>query len=139
MLDFGAITTSPSFSRTERIRQTIEDLLSLIQEFKPEQIAIEELFFSKNVKTAMQVAESRGAILYELSKQQIPVYEYKPNQIKNNLCGNGAAPKAQIQKMTQIILGLHEVPQPDDAADALAIAICHANHLKNQKLTYLND
>lgn len=87
----------------------------------------------------MQVSESRGAMLYEITRQNLPVYEYKPNQVKNNLCGNGSAPKEQIQKMVQIILNLKEIPKPDDAADALAIAICHANHLKNQNLTYLND
>ncbi|MCC7432859.1 crossover junction endodeoxyribonuclease RuvC [Candidatus Peregrinibacteria bacterium] len=139
VLDFGAITTTPDISKNQRIRQTIEDLLSLFQEYRPDQIAIEELFFSKNVKTAMQVSESRGAMLYEITRQNLPVYEYKPNQVKNNLCGNGSAPKEQIQKMVQIILNLQEIPKPDDAADALAIAICHANHLKNQNLTYLND
>ena len=134
LLDYGAITTLPTDSLSKRIQQTIEDLLSIIKEFKPEQVAIEELFFSKNVKTALKVAESRGAIIYAIALQNIQIAEYKPNQVKINICGYGSAPKIQVQKMVQILLNLKDLPRPDDAADALAIAMCHANHLKNQHL-----
>lgn len=134
VLDFGVITTSPKTDRLDRVIETVKDLAALAKEFKPDQIAIEELFFSKNVSTAMQVAESRGAIIYEFSRQKYPIYQYKPNQIKMAVCGYGNAPKIQIQQMVKLMLNLDQIPKPDDAADALAIAICHAGHLKNQKL-----
>lgn len=134
VLDFGAITTEPQYTTAQRIKQTVEDLMSLVEEFKPDEIAIEEIFFSKNVTTALKVAESRGAIIYQLSTAKIQIREYKPNQVKMNICGYGSAPKIQVQKMVQMLLNLKELPKPDDAADALAIAICHANHLKNQNL-----
>lgn len=129
-LDYGVITTEKGIPHGERIRQTVNDLLTIIKEFKPQEIAIEELFFSKNVTSALKVAESRGAILYALGKKRQLPTEYKPNQIKLNICGYGGAPKIQVQKMIQLLLNLDSIPTPDDAADALAIAICHANHLK---------
>ena len=129
-LDFGVITTEKGLPHGERIRQTVSDLLSLVKEHRPDAIAMEELFFSKNTKTALKVAESRGAILYALGCQnQLPT-EYKPNQIKMNICGYGSAPKIQVQKMVQLLLNLKSIPYPDDAADALAIALCHHNHQK---------
>lgn len=138
MLDCGAIITSPADTLSQRITQTVEDLLSLLKQFQPQEVAIEEIFFSKNVTTALKVAESRGAIIYELARQGIQVREYKPNQVKINICGYGSAPKIQVQKMVQILLNLKDLPKPDDAADALAIAICHANHLKHQNLEQNN-
>lgn len=129
-LDYGVITTEKGIPHGERIRQTIDDLLALIAEFSPDEIAMEELFFSKNTKTALKVAESRGAILYALGRKHRLPSEYKPNQIKMNVCGYGGAPKIQVQKMVQLLLELDGIPRPDDAADALAIALCHANHLK---------
>jgi crossover junction endodeoxyribonuclease RuvC len=138
LLDFGSIETSKELPHHERIRQIVSDLSSLIREYHPDQVAIEELFFSKNVTTAMKVAESRGAIIYALSESNLAPAEYKPNQVKVNICGYGSAPKIQVQKMVQIILNLKHLPRPDDAADALAIAICHANHLKHQNL-YQNN
>lgn len=129
-IDFGVITTKKNLPHGERIRQTVNDLLSLIREHQPQEIAMEELFFSKNTTTALKVAESRGAILYALGKKRQLPTEYKPNQIKMNICGYGGAPKIQVQKMVQLLLNLDHIPYPDDAADALAIAICHANHLK---------
>ena len=130
MVDCGVITTPKGLDHGLRIQETVDDLLEIIEEFQPEQIALEELFFSKNVTTALKVAECRGAIMYQLSKKGLPLSEYKPNQVKINLCGNGSAPKIQVQKMVQLLLNLKQIPQPDDAADALAIAICHAAHLK---------
>lgn len=129
-LDYGVITTEKGIPHGERIRQTINDLLSLVSEHRPDEIAMEELFFSKNTTTALKVAESRGAILYALGKKRQLPTEYKPNQIKMNVCGYGGAPKIQVQKMVQLLLNLESIPRPDDAADALAIAICHANHIK---------
>jgi len=138
MLDCGVILTPATDSLSQRIKQTVEDLLFLLKQYQPDQVAIEELFFSKNVTTGLKVAESRGAIIYELARQNIQVTEYKPNQVKINICGYGSASKIQVQKMVQMLLNLKDLPKPDDAADALAIAICHANHLKNQNLEKIN-
>jgi crossover junction endodeoxyribonuclease RuvC len=129
-LDYGVITTDKRLPQASRILQTVSDLLKLVKAYKPGEIAMEELFFSKNTTTGLKVAECRGAILFALSRLKTIPFEYKPNQIKQNICGYGGAPKIQIQKMVQILLNLDSPPQPDDAADALAIAICHANHLK---------
>lgn len=137
LLDCGVITTSPELPHGQRIQQTISDLLEIIEEFQPQEVALEEVFFSKNVTTALKVAECRGAIIYEMSRQQLPLTEYKPNQIKMNLCGYGAAPKIQMQKMVQLMLNLSTLPQPDDAADALAIALCHAHYLQ-QKIKHFS-
>ncbi len=136
LVDFGTVNTAKDLPQRERVLQTVDDLRELIKEFEPEEIALEELFFSKNVKTALKVAECRGAIIYELTRQKLPLTEYKPNQVKSNICGNGSAPKIQVQKMVQMLLNLKQLPTPDDAADALALAICHANHLK-QKINFL--
>lgn len=136
MVNYGVITTSKDLPHPQRIYEIVEDLNELIDEFHPDQVALEELFFSKNVKTALKVAESRGAIMYLIAKRGLPLSEYKPNQVKINICGNGSAPKIQVQKMVQLLLNLKQIPQPDDAADALAIAVCHSNHCK-QKLNFL--
>ena len=98
-----------------------------MKEHKPDEAAVEEIFFAKNVKTGIKVAQARGAIIATLTRLGVKVHEYKPVEIKSAICGNGQAEKEQIQKMVQIILELSELPTPDDAADALAIAICHAN------------
>ncbi|MCC6643936.1 crossover junction endodeoxyribonuclease RuvC [Candidatus Peregrinibacteria bacterium] len=133
-LEFGVITTKSGLPLATRIMETIIDLSKLIDEFHPDEIALEEIFFSKNVTTALQVAESRGAIIYELGRRKYQVSQYKPNQVKMAVCGFGNAPKIQIQQMVKLMLNLEQIPKPDDAADALAIAICHAVHHKNQKL-----
>lgn len=133
-LEFGVITTKAGLALGTRITETIKDLGELIDQFQPDQIALEEVFFSKNVTTALQVAESRGAIIYELGRRHYEVSQYKPNQVKMAVCGFGNAPKIQIQQMVKLMLNLEQIPKPDDAADALAIAICHAVHHKNQKL-----
>ncbi|MCL4481013.1 MAG: crossover junction endodeoxyribonuclease RuvC, partial [Bacteroidetes bacterium] len=95
---------------------------------------IEELFFSKNVKTAMQVAQARGAIMQKLASAGYEISEYKPQAIKEAVCGYGRADKKQVQKMVEIILCMDHTPKPDDAADALGAAICHANSLKLKNL-----
>ena len=138
MIDCGSIITSKDLPHQQRIIQIITDLESLIEKYHPDQVALEELFFSKNVKTALLVSESRGAIIHSLASRNYTVNQYKPNQVKINICGYGSAPKIQVQKMVQMILKLSSPPKPDDAADALAIAICHANHLKYQNLNQKN-
>ena len=134
LLDYGCIKTPPNMPLPERLKLIYEDLHSLVKTWKPETIAIEELFFSKNVKTAIQVAQARGAIMQQLSVGMHPIAEYKPQQVKEAVCGYGKAEKMRVQKMVQLILEMDVLPVPDDAADALALAICHANSLKMQAL-----
>ncbi|MBD3270623.1 crossover junction endodeoxyribonuclease RuvC [Candidatus Peregrinibacteria bacterium] len=135
-LDYGVIQTEPNSSQSVKIKLLINDLNELIKTYQPDSVAIEELFFSKNVKTAIKVAECRGAIISEMVKFDYDINEYTPNQIKQNICGDGKADKKSVQKMAQIILNLTAPPKPDDAADALAIAICHANHLKQKQYAF---
>ncbi len=126
-LDFGAITTKPKQAHLQRIKEICLDLTQLIAQHHPDCLVIEKLFFSKNVKTALPVAELRGAILFLAAQKNLPVFEYAPNQVKMAVCGNGQAVKSQIEKMVTLLLKLPSAPQPDDVADALAIAICHAH------------
>lgn len=126
MLQYGAITTQAGLPLATRLVQIGNDLEQLITQFKPDEIAIEELFFSKNITTGIAVAHGRGVILYTAEKMQIPIYEYTPMQVKQAVVGYGLAEKKQVMDMTRRLLKLKSVPRPDDAADALAIAICHA-------------
>jgi len=134
LLDYGCIKTAAGVPFPERLRQIYEDLKVIVSEWKPQAVAIEEIFFSKNVKTAIQVAQARGAIIQQLAIGSHQITEYKPQHIKEAVCGYGKAEKKQVQKMVQLILEMDEIPFPDDAADALAIAICHANTLKMQAM-----
>ena len=126
-LDYGAITTPPSENGAVRLAMLAEGLEKLIKVHKPDAVAVEELFFTHNAKTAIQVAQARGVILLCAVRECGRIYEYTPLQIKQALTGNGRAEKQQIQYMVRVILKLKEIPKPDDAADALAAAICHAN------------
>ena len=126
MVQYGAITTSAGLPLATRLVQIAADLEELIVQFKPDEIAIEELFFSKNITTGIAVAHARGVILYTAERLQVPIYEYTPMQVKQAVVGYGLAEKHQIMDMTRRLLKLRAVPKPDDAADALAIAICHA-------------
>ena len=126
MLQYGAITTQAGLPLATRLVQIGKDLEQLIEQFKPDEIAIEELFFSKNITTGIAVAHGRGVILYTAEKMQVPIYEYTPMQVKQAVVGYGLAEKKQVMDMTRRLLKLKSIPRPDDAADALAIAICHA-------------
>lgn len=126
MLQYGAITTQAGLPLATRLVQIGNDLEQLIDQFKPDEIAIEELFFSKNITTGIAVAHGRGVILYTAEKMQVPIYEYTPMQVKQAVVGYGLAEKKQVMDMTRRLLKLKAIPRPDDAADALAIAICHA-------------
>lgn len=134
LLDYGCITTTAGLPLASRLTLISNDLDELLTHWKPDAIAIEELFFSKNVKTAMLVAHARGAVIQKFSDKGYPVNEYKPQAIKEAVCGYGRAEKQQVQKMVEIILGMDHTPQPDDAADALGVAICHANSIKINEL-----
>jgi crossover junction endodeoxyribonuclease RuvC len=127
LLDYGCIKTQAGLPLPVRLEQIYHDLKTIIQEWSPQYVAIEEIFFSKNVKTAIQVAQARGAILQQIALGKHHITEYKPQQVKEAVCGYGRAEKKQVQKMIKTILGLDEVPRPDDVADALSVAICHAN------------
>lgn len=127
VIDYGAVLTPKDCTLPERLCQLEEGVKELIKTYKPQNIAIEELFFSKNITTGIAVSEARGVILLTAHKSlKGEVYEYTPNQIKQAITGYGAADKMQMQHMVQALLRLKSVPQPDDAADALAVAICHA-------------
>lgn len=127
----GCILTKSSDELDRRLNIIFDQLIKVIGKFKPEMVAVEELFFASNTKTAISVGHARGVILLACSKSKVPVYEYTPLQVKQAICGYGRGEKQQIQKMVQALLGLKEIPKPDDAADGLAIAICHANSYRD--------
>ena len=126
MVQYGAINTPANTPLATRLVQIEQDLTELLQQFKPDEVAIEELFFSKNITTGIAVAHARGVILYTAERLQVPVYEYTPMQVKQAVVGYGLAEKHQVMDMTRRLLKLKSVPKPDDAADAIAIALCHA-------------
>lgn len=125
VINYGVITTAAGLPLAERLLQISGDMAELLQQFKPDEMAVEELFFSKNVTTGIAVAHGRGVILTEGQRASVPIFEYTPNQVKQAVTGYGKAEKQQVMKMTQRLLKLKSVPRPDDAADALAVAICH--------------
>jgi len=133
LLNYGCIKTPARTAAAERLNQIAEDLETLIKEWQPELASVEKLFFKKNVKTAMSVAQARGVIIQKLCEHKINPVEYTPLQIKSAVCGYGKADKKMVQQMTKMILNLKSIPKPDDAADAIAAAICLANSLPLQK------
>ena len=126
MLQYGAITTPAGLPLAARLAQINRDIEELIGTFRPDEISVEELFFSKDITTGIAVAHARGVILCAAEKKKIPIYEYTPMQVKQAVAGYGLADKKQVMDMTRRLLKLKSVPRPDDAADALAIALCHA-------------
>lgn len=122
-LDFGVVTTTVDLDLPQRLLELYDSLSEVFDETKPEIVAIEKLFFAKNITTGIAVAEARGVVLLVAGQRNLPVYEYTPNEIKKSLTGYGAATKTQISEMVRIHLGLEKKPKPDDAADALAAAI----------------
>ncbi len=126
MLQYGAVTTEAGLPLATRLVQIEDDMRALIRQLQPDEIAIEELFFSKNITTGIAVAHGRGVVLCTAERLGIPIFEYTPMQVKQAVVGYGLAEKRQVMDMTKRLLKLKAVPKPDDAADALAIAICHA-------------
>ena len=126
LLRYGVITTPAGLRLSNRLLQISQDLNELLTQFKPDEVAVEELFFSKNITTGIAVAHGRGVILLEVERAGVPAYEYTPMQVKQSVTGYGGADKRQVMLMTQRLLKMKEIPRPDDAADALAIAICHS-------------
>jgi len=127
LLDYGAITTPKGLKNYTRLNQIADDIETLVKKWKPQKASIEKLFFNKNIKTAISVAEARGVISQHLAKNNIAISEFGPSEIKCAICGNGQADKKAVQKMVQLLMRLEKIPRPDDAADAIAVAICCAN------------
>lgn len=126
----GCITTPKEQLMPIRLNQIAKKLRDILREFRPDIVAVEELFFAKNITTALSVAQARGVLLQTVANLKIPVEHYTPLQVKQALTGYGKADKVQIQRMLQLLLDLTEVPRPDDAADALAVAVTCANSSK---------
>ena len=126
-VDFGVIRTSADETSEKRLLTLYEETRKLLLLHHPACAGVEKLFFQHNVKTAMAVGQARGVVMLALAQANIDVSEYTPNEIKQSLTGYGAAKKPQIQQMVKTVLSLPEIPQPDDAADALAVAFCHLN------------
>ena len=124
VVDYGVINTPKDKSIIDRLQMIYDSMNEIINKFKPDVMAVEELFFNTNITTGIKVAQARGVILLSGKKNNLPIYEYTPLQIKQALTGQGRAEKAQVQFMVKSILGLSSIPRPDDAADALAVAIC---------------
>jgi len=125
MVACGAITTEPGQPMERRLQRIYRGLGELIAQYGPQDVAVEQLFFNKNVRTAMAVGQARGVVLLAAADAGLPVAEYTPLQVKQAVVGYGRAEKLQVQQMVRVILGTDQIPQPDDAADALAVAICH--------------
>ena len=124
---YDAITTHSKMATSLRLKTIYDDINFCLDKFNPDAVAIEELFFNNNAKTAIAVAQARGVLVVSAANRGIPVYEYTPLQIKQAVAGYGHADKSQVQQMVKILLNLNAIPKPDDAADALAVAVCHAH------------
>ena len=130
VIDYGAATTEANVVLPKRLLKLNGILEDLIIKYKPDFVAVEELFFNKNIKTALTVGHGRGVALLAAARLGVEVFEYTPLQVKQAVVGYGRAEKVQIQQMVKIILNLSEIPKPDDVADALAVAVCHGNSYK---------
>lgn len=130
-LTHGCVYTTPDMTMPDRLDKVYDGVCDLIAQFKPEAVSIEELFFAKNVKTAINVAHARGVILLACQKMGVPMVEFTPKQVKDAVAGYGSADKKQVQYMVRILLNLREIPKPDDAADGLALAITYAHVAHN--------
>jgi len=134
LICFGTICTPPDLPMPRRLLELHDQLIGLLTLHEPETAAVESLFFQKNVRTAISVGQARGAVLLALAERGMPVGEYTPLEVKQAVTGYGGAEKRQVQTMVRMLLGLTELPKPDDAADALAVAICHAHSQKIARL-----
>jgi crossover junction endodeoxyribonuclease RuvC len=137
LLACGCVTTPPSQGMPQRLKRIHDEMLSIIRAHAPREMAVEELFFAKNVTTAVAVGQARGVALLVAAECELPVSEYKPMQVKQAVHGYGLATKAQVGEMVRVLLRLAAIPTPDDAADAAAIAICHLNTLTPERMAQL--
>jgi crossover junction endodeoxyribonuclease RuvC len=132
--DYGVISTESKTPSELRLQQIYDGIKRLITHYKPDHFAVEQLFFNTNVRTALAVGQARGVCMLAAANEGLAVYEYTPLQVKQSVVGYGRADKAQVQQMVKAILNLSEIPKPDDAADALALAICHAHSYRVNNL-----
>ena len=130
LVGYGVITPESESPPAQRLRVICDELERIIVHHRPTDVAVERLFFSSNARTALAVGEARGVALLAAAKHDLPVYEYTPSEVKESLVGYGRATKGQVQELVKIVLGLDFMPEPDDAADALAVAICHLYALR---------
>ena len=130
-IEYGAVTTKAKTEFSSRLLTIYDSITDILIRLKPEAMAIEKLYFNTNTTTAIDVAQARGVILLAARRQNIPVYEYTPLQVKQAVTGYGKAQKHQVMELTRKLLNLKEVPKPDDTADALAIAVCHCHSAAN--------
>lgn len=130
LLVCGVITTVPQEAMPVRLRTIYHQLRTLITQWSPDALAVEELFFSRNVTTALSVGQARGIVLLAGAEAGLPIYEYKPAAVKQAIAGYGGADKQQVQQMVRLLLHLEQVPRPDDAADAVALAVCHHHSVR---------
>lgn len=133
-ISYGAVTTPAGIKFERRLEIIYADICQILDSYKPQSLAIEKLYFQNNQKTAIDVAEARGVVLLAAAQRHIEIFEYTPLQVKQSITGYGQAVKKQVQEMTKRVLGLPQIPKPDDTADALAIAVCHA-HVSNSTLS----
>ncbi|MCD8096163.1 MAG: crossover junction endodeoxyribonuclease RuvC [Ruminococcus sp.] len=131
---FGAVTTSADMPFERRLNAIYDDMCCLVQTYKPDEAAIEKLYFNTNQKTVIDVAQARGVTLLPLIRAGLPIFEYTPLQVKSSIAGYGRAEKKQVQEMTKNLLHLAEIPKPDDAADAVALAITHAYSVNTRSI-----
>ena len=127
VLTYGAVTTAAGMPFNERLEHIYNGITEVIEKYKPVSLSIEKLFYNSNAKTVIDVSQARGVLILAAQKQRLSVCEYTPLQVKQSVVGYGRAEKKQVQEMTRILLNLEKIPKPDDAADALALAICHAH------------
>lgn len=127
-VDYGVIRTKADTAMPQRLKKIYDEIAVLIERYQPDRAAVEELFFARNVTTAITVAQARGVVLLALQNAALPIAEYKPNVIKQSITGYGGADKTQMQEMARLLLALEQRPRPDDAADALAVAIADLHH-----------
>ncbi len=127
VVDYGAVTTQAGTPFNDRLKMVYDGIKGIMKRYSPEALAIEKLFYNTNAKTVIDVAQARGVINLAAVQNNIPIFEYTPLQVKQSVVGYGRAEKKQVQEMTRVILKLEKIPKPDDTADALAMAICHAH------------
>jgi len=133
-LAYGVVTTPPDLPLPQRLQAIYRELRRLVREWQPDAAAVEELYFNVNVRTAMGVGQARGVALLAMADEGLTVAEYGPGEVKQALTGYGGAEKRQMQEMVRMLLGLSSIPRPDDAADALAVAICHLHSARLRAL-----
>ena len=131
-IDYGVITTDSKENPCDRLNRIFDSLTSIIKSHKPDCLVAEQIFFNTNSKTAISVGQARGAVMLVAAKNNVTFYEYTPLQVKQAVCGYGRADKQQVAKMVKMILKMEELPKPDDASDALALAICHCNNVNGK-------